>query len=192
MSKRNQQSLAQYPGWPAGAVVRVGRLLARSYARTRAHRRSGRRPRLPTDCPGCCGPCGCAGCDDDGSEGHQAGGRRVPGRSVHEHDGEGLQGGGREVRRADRHGEHQRRPGERDGADPDLHRAEYLGHCDFADQRSGFDPEPARGGYKKGMAIAIANTALKDTSFTTGSYTSDNTQNGLLVGQMRRSSSRRT
>ena len=36
---------------------------------------------------------------------------------------------------------------------------------------------------KKGMAIAVANTALKDTSFTTGSYTSDNLQNGLLVGQ---------
>ncbi len=36
---------------------------------------------------------------------------------------------------------------------------------------------------KKGMAIAVANTALKDTSFTTGSYTSDNAQNGLLVGQ---------
>ena len=36
---------------------------------------------------------------------------------------------------------------------------------------------------KKGMAIAVANTALKDTSFTTGSYTSDNKQNGLLVGQ---------
>ena len=36
---------------------------------------------------------------------------------------------------------------------------------------------------KKGMAIAVANTALKDTSFTTGSYTSDNMQNGLLVGQ---------
>ena len=35
---------------------------------------------------------------------------------------------------------------------------------------------------KKGMAIAVANTALKDTSFTTGSYTSDNLQNGLLVG----------
>ena len=36
---------------------------------------------------------------------------------------------------------------------------------------------------KKGMAIVVANTALKDTSFTTGSYTSDNKQNGLLVGQ---------
>ena len=36
---------------------------------------------------------------------------------------------------------------------------------------------------KKGMAIAVANTALNDTSFTTGSYTSDNKQNGLLVGQ---------
>ena len=35
---------------------------------------------------------------------------------------------------------------------------------------------------KKGMAIAVANTTLKDTSFTTGSYTSDNKQNGLLVG----------
>ena len=33
------------------------------------------------------------------------------------------------------------------------------------------------------MAIAVANTALNDTSFTTGSYTSDNKQNGLLVGQ---------
>ena len=36
---------------------------------------------------------------------------------------------------------------------------------------------------KKGMAIVVANTALNDTSFTTGSYTSDNKQNGLLVGQ---------
>ena len=37
--------------------------------------------------------------------------------------------------------------------------------------------------HKKGMAVAIANTSLKDTSFTTGSYTSDNTQNGQLVGK---------